>query len=288
MRIACLQFNPQLGDIAHNLQRAETIISRAAPIDINLLILPEMAFSGYNFTSPHEINFHLEPTAAGPSAVWARSMAKRLGCYVVLGYPEYCAHSPSSPQGFTSKYNSAVLVSPQGNVLANYRKHHLFTTDELWAEEGKEGFFAESIPGCLGNVSMGICMDLNPHRFTAPFEKYEFANHVLESKSDLVLVPMAWLTTQPTQSLVDQAQVPDADVLAYWIQRLQPILDQGGQGRSGETIFVACNRIGIEGQACYAGTSSVIGITKGNVKVYGSLGRGTEDLLVCDVPGPGN
>jgi protein N-terminal amidase len=43
---ALLQFNPQLGNIAHNLKRAETIISRAAPVDLDLLILPEMAFSG--------------------------------------------------------------------------------------------------------------------------------------------------------------------------------------------------------------------------------------------------
>ena len=41
-----LQFNPQLGDIAHNLKRAETIISQAETQDIDLLVLPEMAFSG--------------------------------------------------------------------------------------------------------------------------------------------------------------------------------------------------------------------------------------------------
>jgi hypothetical protein len=127
-------------------------------------------------------------------------------------------------------------------------------------------------------------MDMNPKQFAAPFEKYEFANHIIDSKSDLVLVPMAWLTMQPPSSIYDQAQVPDADTLAYWIQRLQPLLDNGGQGRSEETIFVACNRIGIEGDACYAGTSVVVGISKGNVKVYGCLGRGTEDLLICDVP----
>lgn len=130
-------------------------------------------------------------------------------------------------------------------------------------------------------------MDLNPRRFETPFENYEFAHHVLDSKADLVLMPMAWLTSQPQSSLVDQAQVPDADTLAYWIQRLQPVLDQGPQGRSGETIFVACNRIGIEREASYAGTSVVVGVSKGNVKVYGCLGRGTEDLLVCEVPGPG-
>lgn len=41
-----LQFNPQLGNIAHNLKRAETIISQAETQDIDLLVLPEMAFSG--------------------------------------------------------------------------------------------------------------------------------------------------------------------------------------------------------------------------------------------------
>ncbi|PWW78142.1 carbon-nitrogen hydrolase [Tuber magnatum] len=287
MRIACLQFNPQLGNIAHNLRRADTIISRAGARGIDLLILPEMAFSGYKFGSVNEINSHLEPTAAGPSTVWARSIARRLGCYIALGYPEHCAHPPSSPSGPMSRYNSAVLVSPGGDVLVNYRKHFLFSTDESWAEEGPDGFFSGDLPDGLGRLAMGICMDLNPRRFEAPFEKYEFAHHILDSKADIAVMPMAWLTSQPAESLVAQAQVPDADTLAYWIQRLQPILDKGGQGQSGETIFVACNRTGTERNACYAGTSAVVGVSKGNAKIYGHLGRGTEDLLVCDVPGPG-
>ena len=47
----CLQFNPQLGNIAHNLKRAEAIIARAAPMELDLLVLPEMAFSGQFVTS---------------------------------------------------------------------------------------------------------------------------------------------------------------------------------------------------------------------------------------------
>lgn len=127
-------------------------------------------------------------------------------------------------------------------------------------------------------------MDLNPKQFIEPFEKYEFANHVLNSRSDLVLMSMAWLTMLTPESLIEQAQVPDADTLAYWVQRLQPLVDAGGQGLSGETIFVICNRVGVEDEAHYAGTSVVVGITRGNVRVYGCLGRGTEDLLICDVP----
>lgn len=43
-----------------------------------------------------------------------------------------------------------------------------------------------------------------------------------------------------------------------------------------------CNRTGIEDDLVYAGTSSVVGIKDGEVKVYGILGRGVKDLLVVD------
>lgn len=289
MRIACLQFNPQLGNIAHNLKRAEDIIFRAAPVKLDFLILPEMAFSGYNFKSLDEISIHLEPTAAGPSTVWARTIAKSLKCHVIVGYPEYCGDTQSSlsapkPSRSTSRYNSIVLVSPLGDVLANYRKTFLYTTDQSWAEEGP-GFYTDAIPGYQqGRMTMGICMDLNPKNFTEPFDKHEFAHHILDTQSDLAILPMAWLTMQSPESIVEHTHVPDAETLQYWIRRLQPVFDCGGSGISDEIIFVACNRSGMEGSdAVYAGTSAIVGISMGNVKVYGCLGRGAEDLLICDV-----
>jgi len=150
----------------------------------------------------------------------------------------------------------------------------------------KEGraFFSGDIPG-LGKMAMGICMDLNPYRFRTPFQKFEFANHVLSSSADLVVMPMAWLTNQPPSTLVTHPLEPDADTLAYWIQRLQPVIDRGSAGDK-EVIFIAANRTGSEDKAHYAGTSTVVGITKGNIKLYGCLGRGVEDLLVVDVPTP--
>jgi len=112
---------------------------------------------GYNFQSLPQISVHLEPTAAGPSTAWARDIARRLGCHVIVGYPEHCTQSPSTPQGSISRFNSAVLVSPKGNVLTNYRKSFLYTTDESWAQEGP-GFYAGDIPGGVGKMSMGICL----------------------------------------------------------------------------------------------------------------------------------
>lgn len=49
MRIACLQFAPQVGDVGNNLNRADAVLNRADPDDLeglDLLVLPELAFTG--------------------------------------------------------------------------------------------------------------------------------------------------------------------------------------------------------------------------------------------------
>lgn len=46
MRIGCLQFAPRVGDIDNNLNRADAVLNRADPDNLDLLVLPELAFSG--------------------------------------------------------------------------------------------------------------------------------------------------------------------------------------------------------------------------------------------------
>jgi hypothetical protein len=46
MRIACLQFAPLVGDAENNINLANSILDKADPKDLDLLVLPEMAFSG--------------------------------------------------------------------------------------------------------------------------------------------------------------------------------------------------------------------------------------------------
>jgi protein N-terminal amidase len=123
-------------------------------------------------------------------------------------------------------------------------------------------------------------MDLNPYRFVAPFHSYEFATHVLASSATLVLLPMAWLTSEPPSTLQTDPELPDMATVQYWLSRLQPLLEDKGDNR--EVLVVACNRSGSESEAHYAGTSLVIGLQSGVVRRYGVLGRGVEDLLVVD------
>lgn len=54
MKIACLQFSPQVGDVDHNMTRADMVLAKAGEVEkmgLDLLVLPEMAFTGKCFAS---------------------------------------------------------------------------------------------------------------------------------------------------------------------------------------------------------------------------------------------
>ncbi|KAJ4167849.1 hypothetical protein NW754_011665 [Fusarium falciforme] len=277
MRIGCLQFAPQVGDVDNNLNRADAVLSRANPEDLDLLVLPELAFSGYNFKSLQDITPFLEPSGSGITSLWARTIALKYNCIVTVGYPEKVDVSPKWPTG-PEYYNSVIVVNGDGETIANYRKSFLYYTDETWALEGNRGFYDGFIPG-LGNTSIGICMDINPYKFEAPWHAFEFAFHILEVESNLVIVSMAWMTREEPRRFTRMPNEPDMETLTYWVTRLEPLIRSENQD---EIIVVFCNRSGNEEEALYAGTSAVIGIQDGEVKVYGLLGRGEKELLVVD------
>jgi hypothetical protein len=61
MRIACLQFAPQAGDIDNNLNRADAVLNRANQDDLDdldVLVLPELAFTG-EFVQPSQMHVSL-------------------------------------------------------------------------------------------------------------------------------------------------------------------------------------------------------------------------------------
>ncbi|KAF3064548.1 Protein N-terminal amidase [Daldinia childiae] len=122
-------------------------------------------------------------------------------------------------------------------------------------------------------------MDINPYKFEAPFHAFEFAFHVLEMGSNLVILTMAWLTREDGRMFSRMPNDPDLDTLTYWVTRLEPLIRAESEE---EIIVVFANRCGIEDDAVYAGTSAVIGIKDGEVSVYGILGRGEKELLVVD------
>ena len=250
MRIATLQFSSKLGETSSNIAHANHRLSQSPPNAIDLLVLPELAFTGYNHTLA-SILPHLEPTAAGPSTTWAKTTAAKHNCIVTVGYPERF-----TPPNFTKEsvigdeviaYNSTVTVSPAGEVLAHYRKTHLYYTDETWAKEGPEGWLVQDLPLChhqdlqhprrdnatTENVkaAFGICMDLNPRAFLAPWSAYEFCVSAINAGATLLILSMAWLTSLPAAELRACPEKPDMATFSYWIQRLRPLVEgEGGYG----------------------------------------------------------
>ncbi|KAG0267867.1 Carbon-nitrogen hydrolase [Actinomortierella ambigua] len=187
MKIVCLQLEPKLGQVQQNMDRATDMLSSLNADDVDVLVLPEMAFSGYVFTGKDHIRPYLEDTETGPSVQWAKKQAIRLQAHVVVGFPERRINNDTQQETY---YNSSAFVSPQGELLEVYSKTFLYYTDESWAEEGP-GFTSKPFPR-LGQVGFGICMDVNPYQFKADFGDFEFANFHLNKRSDLILCSMAW------------------------------------------------------------------------------------------------
>ncbi|CVL09191.1 related to amino-terminal amidase [Fusarium mangiferae] len=284
MRIGCLQFAPQLGDVDNNLNRADAVLSKGKTEGLDILILPELAFSGHNFKSLNDIEPFLEFSGSEITSLWARTVALKYDCTVVVGYPEK-VHNASALDTSTSlpqNYNSALVINREGETVANYRKIFLASIDERWARSGQDNFLNRPTPK-LGMVLMGISSDMELILPSALQHEFEFATCVLRAQPNLLIVLLAEMTKDEPRHFSREPNKPDMETLEHWVFRLESVIRSENQS---EVIVVFCNRTGYEDDATYAGTSAVLGIHEGEVKVYGLLGRSNKDLLVVDTEKP--
>lgn len=216
-----------------------------------------------------------------------------------MGYPEIERESLATSSGPSEDgqgeryYNSLLVVDENGDLVLNYRKAFLYYTDETWAAEGDAARAFLRLPfgspARQVDTTFGICMDINPYKFEAPFTAWEFANRVLDSNSQLVVLSMAWLTLLSREELDSLADQPDLATFNYWIQRFLPLIrrrmgheeDLDGKGGVKKIVIVFANRAGEEPSpgdappARYAGTSAVIAVTQR--PQVGRSGSGNEE-----------
>jgi protein N-terminal amidase len=102
---------------------------------------------GYVFENATAITPYLEEPRLGPTSQFCSEIAKRLGCYVLAGYPERLSNEEDKPplealditesnSGVAVGANSAVLYDPLGSWAGGYRKTNLYDTDKTWAKSG--------------------------------------------------------------------------------------------------------------------------------------------------------
>ena len=145
MKVGFLQFQPVLFDVEENIDKISKIINNTESFD--LLVIPELANSGYVFANKNELEGVSEEIPSGYFVSKLIELAKEKDGYLVSGVCE------RKGELF---FNSSVLVGPDGFV-SRYRKIHLFDKERLYFEQGDGPFKVYDIRGM--KVGLLICWD---------------------------------------------------------------------------------------------------------------------------------
>ena len=146
LRLAAVQTSPVFGEVDSNVDTALALV----PADADLVVLPELFATGYQFRDRDELMALAEPIAgpvAGPTVARLRDHAAATDTTLCAGLAE---------RDGDVLYNSSVLVRPDGSVEI-YRKTHLFWNEKLIFTPGDLGFGV--FEACGTTVGMMICFD---------------------------------------------------------------------------------------------------------------------------------
>lgn len=144
MRVGYYQTNPQFGEVAQNL---DLVAAKLDEAEADVLVLPELFATGYQFVSNEEVGKLAELVPDGPTTKRLIDLAKVRRMVIVAGLPERAG---------STYYNSAVVVGPTG-FIGCYRKTHLFFEETLFFTPGDTGFHVWDIgPARIGVM---VCFD---------------------------------------------------------------------------------------------------------------------------------
>jgi predicted amidohydrolase len=154
MRVAAVQLN-STADKVRNLASAEALVCAAAADGAELVALPEK----WNLLAAGEdIAAGAEPLD-GPSLTAARRWARDLKIHLLAGSISELVGAGEKP------FNTSVLIGPDGEDLAVYRKIHMFDVDAggvAYRESAHEQPGADIVTAPVGDVLTGltVCYDL--------------------------------------------------------------------------------------------------------------------------------
>lgn len=154
---------------ANNISILENYIREAAANGAKYISTPEFGIVGYpdipelppaedNFRNRDDIKPYVE-TVPGKSSNHFSNLAKELGVYIQFGMAE--ADSVTDLY-----YNTVVVIDPNGEIAAKYRKQHLFQIEHDYLEEGASNVTFQTD---FGKVGLVICSDVYDY---AVLEKY--------------------------------------------------------------------------------------------------------------------
>lgn len=220
--VACVQMEPHVGSKHDNVAQCIRHIEAAAHRGASLVVLPELANSGYVFNDRDEAFALAEPLPEGETAQLLAETTQRLGIHVVMGIAERAGKQ---------LYNSAILTGPAGHIGV-YRKLHLWNNEHRFFEPGDRGVPVFDTP--LGRIAIAICYD-----GWFP-ETYRLA---ATQGADIVCVPTNWVPMP--------AQPEDRPAMATTLTM--------AAAHSNGVVIACANRIGMERGQPFVGQSLIVG-----------------------------
>lgn len=214
MKVASLQLSPGRRTPAERIALAEKKLLSLRGVD--LAILPELWSVG-GFTFSH----YMKDASAVALSVQSMiiSAARKLRCHILSG-----SMLERTPQGV---FNTNYLMSPSGEILACYRKIHLFGYQSIERKLLKGGEEIVTVKTPLAHFGLATCYDL---RFPELFRK------LTEKGAEIFLISSAWPTPRKEAWNV--------------LQRARAMENQ---------VFVlSCNAGGTDGKTRFAGNSALI------------------------------
>lgn len=143
LRVAAIQMDASVGAVEANLAHAQALVEQAAGQGAQLVVLPELFNTGYEYT---DRNFALAEPPDGRTGTWLRAMARRLGIHLAAAFPI------RSPAGAAI---TAVLAAPDGRQWA-YQKMHVAIWENAYFVRGTQPVVADTD---LGRIGLLICWD---------------------------------------------------------------------------------------------------------------------------------
>lgn len=144
MKVGFYQFRPLFGRPEQNCKK---ILSALENAEADLIVLPELALSGYYFKDKTESLQYAEDPENSVVINSIIDLAKQKNMHIVLGFAE--------KQG-AQCFNSSALIGPTG-IEHIYRKVHLFNEEKFCFDPGDTPFVVNDINGV--KIGMMICFD---------------------------------------------------------------------------------------------------------------------------------
>jgi predicted amidohydrolase len=172
-RVRCDQLAPVLGDLAANSEMVLAAVGRALEDGVDVLVLPELATSGYVFRGAAEAAAVAIPVT-DPLFDRVATLLVGTDSVVVFGFCE-------AEDGATGLLRNSVALVDASGVRAVYRKTHLWDRETLVFAPGDD--LPPVVETAHGRIGLLVCYDM---------EFPEMPRALASAGADLIAVPTNW------------------------------------------------------------------------------------------------